>query len=62
MFKTGLKACVQTLERDVIFLLGKTGSGKSTMVHFLSGIKIANIANKSKNSKLDRIAQLSFER
>ena len=29
--------------KNIILLLGKTGAGKSTFVHFLGGSKIGNI-------------------
>ena len=31
---------MKTLNKDTVFLIGKTGVGKTTMVHLLSGRKI----------------------
>ena len=36
----GMRASVKTKGKDGIFILGKTGSGKSTMIHYLDGVQI----------------------
>ncbi len=34
----GIDASSKTKGKDVVFLIGKTGSGKSTLVHFLNRV------------------------
>ena len=36
----GMRASVKTKGKDGIFILGNTGSGKSTMIHYLDGVQI----------------------
>jgi len=59
LIKNGIAASVKLAGKDVVFLFGKTGAGKSTMIHFLSGIRIKNIAKKS-NQRNTPIPDLQF--
>ena len=43
--KNGIDASFKTIGKDVEFLIGTTGAGKSTIVHFLSRVKITNAAD-----------------
>lgn len=42
--QNGMKASLQTEGKDICLLMGTTGCGKSTMIYFLAGIKIQDIA------------------
>ncbi|CAF3169178.1 unnamed protein product, partial [Rotaria sp. Silwood2] len=65
------EAAQKTKGQDIIFLVGKTGAGKSTMIHFLAGSKFAEIKLKGmshihptviKNRNLEKITTAPFAR
>lgn len=41
LVKLGQIASLKISGRDIVLLLGKTGAGKSSLIHFLHGIKIS---------------------
>lgn len=51
--KNVLIASIKTKDKDAIFLIGKTGVGKSTMTHLLSGIEIKNENNDDDDDDSD---------